>query len=670
MTSATHPPNPPEHFTHAPRAATSQRRARPGEATSRPARGSSLTTAWGRLLEPDTLSGILTSALPGLVGAWTGPRFETLVDEATRESGTPWPSPQASDYARFFHEGVRTAHEDLVRGRQARLTRAVVRVVSAPDGDRSPLVDDVADGVLLLCEQSSWCWVAHDATPRRSGTVVPPTRPWLDLGAGEIAAQLAWMDRLVGTEIDVSYPGLRERVRSEAVRRVLDPFLDREWPWLTGEVNNWCPWMCGNVLAAAIQLLPPGERRTATVLKAIDGLDRYLAGIPADGSVDEGYGYWWEGVGRALEALDVLERVTSGRLSAGDLPAIRATIAFPHRMHLGGPWHVNVADASSKPRPNVPWDVLLRWARRVGDGDAERYALNRWSQAELTAEWPMNLARVVGGLEAQSDAGTTVEPPLVSQAWLPDVQIGLVRERPGRAEGLAAVLKGGHNAESHNHNDVGSVIVASDGVPVLVDPGRLTYSAGMFGPERYEFWAMQSRWHNVPVVAGHEQAPGSDRRARGFSRSQDGDMVTMSLDLADAYPHAGLEHWTRSVTLSREEGSCVIEDQWSFAQHPDVESTAHYVLAGQLTRVGPTEFEIAPVEAAHAVRLEWTGDVTAVELTERRLNDPAMTDVWGQRLTRLELHLAPQRAGAVRLIITRLEHSVGGTLFTKGVLRS
>ncbi|WP_159621660.1 heparinase II/III domain-containing protein [Ruania rhizosphaerae] len=612
-----------------------------------------LVTAWRPLLDPDALAGILAPALPGPTAGWTGPVSAALADQAARESGTPWPSPQASHYARFHRDGIRTAHEDLVRARQARLTRAVVRAAAALDGDRLPLLDEVADGVLLLCEQTSWCWVAHDPGPERRGSVVPPVEPWLDLGAGEIAAQLAWVDRLLGDDLDDAFPGLRERVRAESSRRVLEPFLDRDWHWLTSEMNNWCPWICGNVLAAAIQLLPAGPRRTATVARAIGGLDRYLVSIPEDGSVDEGYGYWWEGVGRALEALDVLERVTGGRLSAAEIPAIRASIAFPHRMHLGGPWHVNVADAAARPQANVPWDVLLRWAHRIGDDDARRYALSQWAPSELSAEWPMNLARVVGGLEALgSGAAGSADPPLVGQVWLPDVQIGLVREHPGRAEGLVAVLKGGHNAESHNHNDVGSVIVASDGVPVLVDPGRLTYSAGMFGPERYEFWAMQSRWHNVPVVAGHEQTPGRARRARGFSHALDGDTVTMSLDLAAAYPDTGLDHWVRTLALNAD-GSCIVEDDWAFTEPVHAESCLHWMIAGEVTRVGHGRIDVVPLAGGAPVRIVWTGDVDGVNLTERHLEDPMLTSVWGTALTRLELRLGRRTRGSVALRVER-----------------
>ncbi len=67
------------------------------------------------------------------------------------------------------------------------------------------------DGAYLLCEQSSWSWAAHDDVFTRAGDVVPDrSRPYLDLGAGEVAAQLAWLDHVLGEQLDERAPGLRE----------------------------------------------------------------------------------------------------------------------------------------------------------------------------------------------------------------------------------------------------------------------------------------------------------------------------------------------------------------------------------------------------------------------------------------------------------------------------
>ena len=66
----------------------------------------------------------------------------------------------------------------------------------------------------------------------------------------------------------------------------------------------------------------------------------------------------------------------------------------------------------------------------------------------------------------------------------------------------------------HNQNDVGNVIVHTDGESVISDIGRGRYTKAYFGSERYEHIANSSRGHSVPVPNGQEQLPGGEHGAR------------------------------------------------------------------------------------------------------------------------------------------------------------
>ena len=85
---------------------------------------------------------------------------------AQAERGTPWPQPLASQYARYRRDGDRVGYEAQVFGREDRLTRAVVAALVTDD---PAWVDEVADGATLLCEQSTWCWPAHDVAAAALG---------------------------------------------------------------------------------------------------------------------------------------------------------------------------------------------------------------------------------------------------------------------------------------------------------------------------------------------------------------------------------------------------------------------------------------------------------------------------------------------------------------------
>lgn len=577
-------------------------------------------------------------------GSGDRPTMVDVLGRAEADLGIPWPLPLASAAARVHRDGNRELWESAAFSRQHRLSR--VAVAAAITGE-DRWVDEVADGIVLLCEQSSWCWPAHDDTYRRHGAVLATvTDPFLDLGAGEIAGQLAWIDHLLGTALDERYPGLRARVRHETRTRVLEPFVRRrDWHWIgrDGNVHNWNPWIHGNVLVAALRLLDdPDEHadRAEIVRLVIEGIDRYVAVLPPDGAIDEGYSYWWNGACRALEALELLAHATGGALDAvAEVPALRETLAFPHRMHLGGDWYVNVADGQARPPADQPWHCVHRAAERVGDTAARDHAASHRLPGRPAASEHSGLGRMLLGMTDPAWlAAGTARSPLPRDVWLPSVQIVVAREQEGTPLGLTVAAKGGHNGEHHNHNDVGSFLVASDGVPVIVDAGRPTYTAATFGPGRYAIWTMQSTWHNLPELRGAGQGTGPGFHADDVAATVADAATTLSLDLAPAYPPVGVLGWRRSVALQREagRGQVVIADAWQ--AEPDEESRptrVHLVIAGDIEPV-QNGVRVTPLSAATPVRIRW-GDGIRSSTVERDLDDPMLSQVWGARLTRIDL---------------------------------
>ena len=49
---------------------------------------------------------------------------------------------------------------------------------------------------------------------------------------------------------------------------------------------------------------------------------------------------------------------------------------------------------------------------------------------------------------------------------------------------MGVAIKGGNNNEHHNHNDVGSFVVAIGSAAPLLDPGAEIYTARTFSPSR------------------------------------------------------------------------------------------------------------------------------------------------------------------------------------------
>ncbi len=115
---------------------------------------------------------------------------------------------------------------------------------------------------------------------------------------------------------------------------------------------------------------------------------------------------------------------------------------------------------------------------------------------------------------------------------------------------LVLCVKAGHNAEEHNHNDIGSFLLHVAGENLLTDPGRGLYSRAYFGPERYENIFANSYGHSVPRIDGLLQGTG-----RAFSGTlheiiDEGSSKRVELDFAPAYPCPDLLSTRRELRLA------------------------------------------------------------------------------------------------------------------------
>ncbi len=137
----------------------------------------------------------------------------------------------------------------------------------------------------------------------------------------------------------------------------------------------------------------------------------------------------------------------------------------------------------------------------------------------------------------------------------------------GQRSCLGRAIKGGHNAENHNHNDVGSFVVALGKSTPLLDPGSEVYTARTFGPKRYESNVLNSFGHPVPRVASTLQVTGREAQAKilktQFTDAED----TLVMDISSAYKVPGLKKLERTFVFSREgEGKLTITDEVEFDQ--------------------------------------------------------------------------------------------------------
>ena len=467
-----------------------------------------------------------------------------------------YPMLTATQFLAFCRSGSREVYEKPYFTRRRRLMGAVLAECVRDDGK---LVDAVIDGIWCICEESTWVLSAHNGSDHPGATAMnkrplPDVQnPYVDLFAAQTAATLADTLYLLEDRLDAVSPLIARRVRAEIERRVLHPFMTHDDFWWMGmirhDVNNWTPWICSNVIETALLLVEDRIRRGEIVSRAMRMLDSYLAVMPADGGCDEGAGYFNMAGAALLDCLESVYLATQGRVSFYDDPHIRAIGAFPLRAHVAGPYFLNFADCDVMPM--MDGERIHCFGERTGN--AALASLGAWLAAREDDVKPLDtpqMSRVLLSLFARlpENAPAPEHAPFES---LPDLQVFVWRR-----DGLLAAIKGGHNGENHNHNDVGSFVVYAGGEPQIVDMGNRTYTALTFGPQRYTLDNTRARNHNLPLIGGVEQAPGCGYAARDVHADAQG----ASMDIVGAYPaEAGAVSAVRSLRMT--DGGILLRDE-------------------------------------------------------------------------------------------------------------
>lgn len=476
--------------------------------------------------------------------------------------GYEWPQLPATLFLEFAREGNRSRYEQVHFDRRYALTNLLM--AECVEG-KGRFLDDIANGVWALCEESFWGVPAHMGAQKAGSGLPDPAEPIVDLFAAETGESLAWTYYLLGEQLDKVSPMIRERIRFEMDRRILTPCLTRDdFGWMGfagGRVNNWNPWCNASWLTCTLLVEPDADRRIASVAKIVRSLDHFLDAYADDGGCDEGPGYWSRAGASLFDCLELLHGATGGEVNVYDQPLIQEIGRYIYRVHIADDYFVNFADASGKAHP--PAELVYRYGKRIGDERLAAFGayLHTRDQKGFAGAQDYTVGRYLPEIfhAVELDAAQA-KAPLPRDVWLDGIQVMAARCRDGASNGFFVAAKGGHNAESHNHNDVGNFVVYMDGKPILIDIGVETYSRKTFSSRRYEIWTMQSAWHNLPTIETLMQSPGREYAARDVRYEADDDHAQLKLDIAGVYPReAGLKSWVRTVRLDRGRDVAVTE---------------------------------------------------------------------------------------------------------------
>ncbi len=594
------------------------------------------------------------------IPAWMRDKLIRAGEDALHE---PWQPLLASQFLEYDRIGDRGNYEAAYFARRNKLIALALAECAEGLGR---FVDDVADGIWLICEETYWGLPAHMAMQRRGVGLPDVTEPTVDLFAAETAASLAYIQYLLGDGLDNVSPLIRPRITAEIQRRILRPNLERDdfsWMGFVGaeHPNNWNPWINSNWLACVLLIEEDAERRLNAVAKIMRSLDRFIESYPADGGCDEGPAYWMRAAGSLYECLEQLHQATAGQVDAFDDPLIQEMGRFICRVHIDGSYYLNFADATAILKP----ESTLIYCYGQAIEDADMTAFGAWAAQAApdggAGSWgrpiesPMRWLRSI--FKAAEIADAPAYAPQPRDVWLPAIQVMAARDEAQSGRGFYVAAKGGHNNESHNHNDVGQFIIFRDGKPLLIDAGVETYSRKTFSPQRYDIWTMQSAYHNLPIIDGVQQSPGEQFAACNLNYTAASDTATLTLDVAHAYPpDAGIRHWVRTIQLQR--GQLVlVEDDYELDHMPGTltlslmtVSTVLADMAGILELI-PAELPDNRLSASGVIRYDASRLTPSIETIA--ITDSRMRPVWGPRIYRILLAAkSPREQDTWKLEIT------------------
>ncbi len=568
----------------------------------------------------------------GAQKVWCG----EIVSCAENVLGQPWPDCTYGLLLDYTRKNSRIAYETPYFERRVRLVYAVLAECIEYKGR---FTEEICEGMWHLLGEPIWCIPAHENYAGSDPTPLPGLYK-VDLFASATGALLADMKMLLGAELNAFSASLMERVGNTVMERVIAPMEtapEHAW-WINGR-NNWSAWCSYNVVNSGLSFLEDKPERLAKLLDfLLTVVDRFLGNYSPDGGCDEGPMYWGVAAAKMFLFADRINWKTGGAYAEFfKQPLIRNMGEYYPKMNLCGDWFMNPADASARiPKKQV--GLIYRYGELTGSSLMKEFAI------EAAYGMKPEEGRIAP-IQGANRANSTLTFLLRDLFWtpgtlpktktrrpectfLPDLQCMVIREDTLHADrGTVAAIKGGHNGESHNHNDAGQFTIFRNGAPVIVDPGNMKYNRLTFSERRYEFWHLSALGHNPAQFNGVIQQAGAEYHAEVLENITEGSRPGLLLELSKAYPReAGIASYTRRLTLDRTTGIVEISERVLSDKELNIRLFLY-------TPLKP-EVKSADSIAWPSMRLAASG-VAFTGMEEIELDDSIMNEAWGKSLFRL-----------------------------------
>jgi hypothetical protein len=486
--------------------------------------------------------------------------FRKIILEAEELLQTLIPDQPDDLYLDFSRTGNRSRWQRVAGLRRGRVRTLVLAECLENKGRFIPAFEKI---VRALCSEPTWVMPAHD----RSLTNFKRTGIDIDLGSSMLAWSLATADYLLADKLS---PEIRQLIRDNLQQRIFKPYRDmvlgkRSKNWWMTTTNNWNAVCLAGVTGSALAVVDSPTSRAFFVASAEDYSKNFLKGFTDDGYCSEGLGYWNYGFGYYIMLSEMIYQATNGKIDLLQNNKAKQAATFGTNIEILNGVYPAFADCSIKARPSSR--LMYYLSRRL------RMGLRSWEKFDPASPGGSLYQSMMYSFPNSASRTTPIQ--LASKgpgirSWFDQAGVLLSRPGPKSSSRLAVALKGGHNQEHHNHNDVGSFVIVLGDEPLLLDPGGEIYTARTFSSRRYDSNVLNSFGHPVPIVAGKLQRTGRQASARVVRKTFTDSADTLILDISSAYDAPELKKLERKFVYSRSgSGSLSVTDEVTFSRPCD-----------------------------------------------------------------------------------------------------
>ncbi len=429
-----------------------------------------------------------------------------------------------------FHigSGERLPYERPYFEVRKKLTASVILYLYYQD---KKYLNKINNLIWMICSEVTWCLPAHS---KFNG--IPDISQRIDLFSAETGRFLSEIYYILKDDLAEE---IKLLIESCVNHRIFDAYEKYKF-WWEECTSNWAA-VCGGSVGIAYMYLAP-EKFCSVKQRILNTMNCFLSGYGEDGCCTEGIHYWYYGFGYFTYFADALYRFTDEKVDIRHSKKVENIALYIQKIILRKNICTSFADGGAICRFD---DVgLLCYLAENYQGfkmpethlevfaNAEQFKLSvflrniLWYNKDLVIPKPF---------EASMDYFDNAE-------WYIN-----------RKEKFSFAAKAGHNKEEHNHNDVGSFIVATDKGQILLDIGAMIYNRDTFSSKRYELLQNSSLGHSVPIINGEAQLFGREFCGKVLNVTND----NFKLEMGAAY---GLESDSVVRNFTINDNSVILTD--------------------------------------------------------------------------------------------------------------